>query len=66
LDVETAGQIETAIRAVEPGRYRIDEITHDPLHFGHTSRRWGVAIKRDDGSVLVVLGPWPHKPPRVA
>jgi hypothetical protein len=66
VDVETAGQIEAALRAVKPGRYRIDEITHDPLHFGRTSRRWGVGIKRDDGSVMLVLGRWLHNPRRSA
>jgi hypothetical protein len=41
-----------------PGRYHIDQITADPLPSGHTSRRWGIGIKRDDGSVVIEPDPW--------
>jgi hypothetical protein len=30
----------------------------DPLPSGHTSRRWGVGIKRSDGSVVFEADPW--------
>ena len=44
--------IEPAIRSSEPSRYHVDEISRDPLPCGHTSRRWGVGIKRPDGTVV--------------
>jgi hypothetical protein len=53
VDVETTAQIEPAIRAAKPGWYHIDEIIRDPLTSGRTSRRWGVGIKRADGSVVI-------------
>ena len=58
IDVAQVDQIEPAIRAEKPGRWHIDEISADPLPSGHTSRRWGVAIKRQDGSVVVKPDPW--------
>jgi hypothetical protein len=51
LDVDTVDQLEPAIRASELGRYHVDEIGADPLPSGHTLRRSGVGIKRDDGTV---------------
>jgi hypothetical protein len=45
------------IRAVKPGRYSVDEISGDPLPAGHTSRRWGVAIKRADATVVIEPDP---------
>jgi hypothetical protein len=30
-----------------------------PFPSGHTSRRWGVGIKRADGSVAIEPDPWP-------
>jgi hypothetical protein len=39
VDVAQVGEIEPAIRAAEPGRYQLDEISADPLPSGHTSRR---------------------------
>jgi hypothetical protein len=58
VDVAQADEIEPAIRAAEPGRYYADQIERDPLPSGHTSRRWGVAIKRQDGSVVLEPDPW--------
>jgi hypothetical protein len=43
IDVDTIEDTEPAIRSSEPGRYRIDEISADPLPSGHTSRRWDQA-----------------------
>jgi hypothetical protein len=46
--VGAAADVEGLRRWVErlgPGRYHVDEIAADPLPSGHTSRRWGVAIK---------------------
>jgi hypothetical protein len=45
--IEDAKEI---IRGQPPGRYHVDEMRADPLRSGHTSRRWGVAIRRPDGS----------------
>jgi len=54
VDVDQFDAIEPAIRSSEPGRYHVDEISADPLPSGHTSRRWGVGIKRADGSVELI------------
>jgi hypothetical protein len=60
VDVNTQQQVEPTIRSSEPGRNHVDEISADPLPSGHTSRRWGVAIKRADGSVELETDPWPQ------
>ncbi len=41
-------------------RYHVDEISADPLPSGHTSRRWGVGIKRTDGRVTIKPDKWPE------
>jgi hypothetical protein len=41
VDVDTVDAIEPVIPSIEPGRYRIDEISSDLRPSGHTSRRWG-------------------------
>ena len=53
--------VERAIRAGGPGCYHMDQISADPLPSGHTSRRWGTAIKRPDGSVTLDPDPWPSR-----
>jgi hypothetical protein len=57
VDVDLAEQIEPAIRASKPGRFYIDQIERDPLPSGHTLRRWGVRIKRDDGTIAIKPDP---------
>ncbi len=57
VDVDTIDQLEPAIRSSEPGRYHVDEISGDPLPSGHTSRRWGIAIERADGTVVLEPDP---------
>jgi hypothetical protein len=37
----------------------MDELGH--LSSGHASRRWGVGIKRPDGSLVVEPDPWPGR-----
>jgi len=57
-----AAAVEGLRRLVErlgPGRYQVDEIAANPLPWGHTSRRWGSAIKRPDGRVELDPDPWP-------
>jgi hypothetical protein len=58
IDVAQVGEVEPAVRATEPSHYHVDQIERDPLPSGHTSRRFGVAIKRQDGSVVVEPDPW--------
>jgi hypothetical protein len=58
VDVDRLEVIEPAIRLSEPGRYQVDQIERDPLPSGHTSRRWGIAIKRPDGTVELEPDPW--------
>ena len=58
VDVDQVEAIEPVIRSSEPGRYHVDEISADPLPSGHTSRRWGVGIKRADGTVVIEPDPW--------
>ncbi len=58
IDVHQVEAIEPAIRSSEPGRYHVDEISADPLPSGHTSRRWGVGIKRTDGTTALDPDPW--------
>jgi hypothetical protein len=48
--VDSEDELEPAVRSMGPGRYHVDQIERDPLPSGHTSRRWGVAIKHPDGS----------------
>jgi hypothetical protein len=57
-DVDQVEAIEPVIRSSNPGRYHVDEIRADPLLSGHSSRRWGVGIKRADGSVAIDPDPW--------
>jgi hypothetical protein len=58
IDVAQADEIEPAVRASKAGRYNIDQIERNPVPSGHTSRRWGVAIKRQDGSVVIERDSW--------
>jgi hypothetical protein len=59
VDVDTAEAIEPVIRANQPGRYHVDEISADPLPSRRTSRRWGVGIKWADGTVVIEPNPRP-------
>jgi hypothetical protein len=57
-DVDSVEAVEETIRAGGPGCYHIDEIASGPLTSGHTSRRWGTAIKQPDGAETLDLDPW--------
>jgi hypothetical protein len=60
--VGAASTVEGLRRPVErlgPGRYHVAEIDADPLPSGHTSRRWGSALKHPDGRVELDPDPWP-------
>ena len=57
IDVATVEAIEPTIRLLKPGRYKVDEVSLDPLPNGDTSRRMGVVIKRSDGTVEIKIDP---------
>jgi hypothetical protein len=59
IDVDQVEGLEAEIRASKPGKYHVDEIIANRLPSGHTSRRWGVAIKFQNGSVELEPDPWP-------
>jgi hypothetical protein len=58
VDVDTFQQLVLALVAGKRGRFRIDEIIRNPLASGPPSRSWGVGIKRADGDVVILRGPW--------
>jgi hypothetical protein len=58
VDLAQVDEIKPAVNASEPGRYQADQIKRDPLPSGHTSRRCGVAIKKQDGPVVIEADPW--------
>jgi hypothetical protein len=60
-DVDSVKAVEGAIRDGEPGRYHLHEISAEPLPSGHTSRRWGTAIRQPDGVVILDPNPWPDR-----
>ena len=60
-DVDSVEAVEGAIRAGGPDCYHVDEISAETLRSGHTSRRWGTAIKRPDGAVTLDPEPWPDR-----
>jgi hypothetical protein len=60
-DVGSIEAIEKAIRSGEPGRYHIDQISSEPIASGHASRRWGKAMRRPDGSMILDRDPWPDR-----
>jgi hypothetical protein len=53
INVDQVEAIEPAIRSRELGRFHVDEIIADLLPSGHSSRRWGVGLKRADGPVAI-------------
>jgi hypothetical protein len=59
VDDESSGDIGDAVRSGAPGRYHVDEMSDELLPSGHTSRRWGVVIVRQDGTVSIDPDPWP-------
>jgi hypothetical protein len=56
-DVDSVEAVEGVIRDGGPGCYHVDEISAEPLPSGHTSRRWGTAIKRPNSpTVSIAIG----------
>jgi hypothetical protein len=60
IDVGQVEAIKPAIGSSEPGRYHVDQISSDRMPGGYTSRRWGVGIKRPDGTVNREPDRWPE------
>jgi hypothetical protein len=60
INVDDLGQIEPEIRALPAGRWHIDELPARPFPSGHTARRWGVGVKRADGSIAIEHDPGPE------
>jgi hypothetical protein len=56
-DADTLKGARGIVQGQPPGRYDVDEIRADPFPSGHTSRRWGIAIKPPDGVVILDLDP---------
>jgi hypothetical protein len=61
VDVDSLDGVEATIASGKPGRYHVDEFSRDQLPSGHTSRRWGTGIKRDDGTIAIEPDPWPDR-----
>jgi hypothetical protein len=55
---DSPDSITSIVNGLDPGRYHVDEISDDPLPTRHTSRRWGVATKRADGTITIEPDPW--------
>jgi hypothetical protein len=60
-DADTIEGARQVVPGQPPGRYHIDQICAELLPSCHTSRRWGVGIKRPDGSVTLDPDPWPDR-----
>ena len=52
-DADGLAGVNEIVRRAPTGRYHVDEISVDPLPSGHTSRRWGFAIRHEDGRVIL-------------
>jgi hypothetical protein len=55
---DTIEYLKGFLRDLGPGRYSVDEIGAEPGASGHTSRRWGVLFKLQDGTILTEPDPW--------
>jgi hypothetical protein len=60
-DSDTLDGAREIVRQQDLGRDHIDEISRNPLPSGHTSKRWGIGIKKADGSVVLECDPWEPK-----
>jgi hypothetical protein len=57
MDAEQFERMRLVIKRASPGRCRIDETDAKPLPSGYTAQRWGVRIKRADGSIVIEPDP---------
>ncbi len=59
IEVDTVEQIKPAISSLPNGRYHVQKISADSAPSGHAARRWGLAIIRANGSVVLKPDPAP-------
>ena len=57
-DADTIGYLTGLVGDLNPGRYTIDEIRGEPGPSGHTSQRWGVLFKIEDGTIISEPDAW--------
>jgi hypothetical protein len=57
-DADSLDGVTMVVSNAPPGRYHVDEISAKPLSSGHTARRWGIAIRHEDGRVILDPDPW--------
>jgi hypothetical protein len=57
-DADSIGYLKGFVADLGPGRYGVDEISDEPGPSGHTSRRWGVILKLEDGTIISEPDPW--------
>ena len=57
-DADSLDGVNEIVRRAPTGRYHVDEISADPPSSGQTSRRWGSAVRHDDGRVILDPDPW--------
>ena len=57
-DAHSIGYLKGLVATLGPGCYSLDEIRDEPGPSGHPSRRWGVILKLEDGTILTEPDPW--------
>ena len=57
-DTDSLDGVTEIVRRAPTGCYHVEEISVAPLPSGHTSRRWGCAIRHDGGRVILDPDPW--------
>jgi hypothetical protein len=62
IGVKNFKELKLTIHSSKPGRYRIDEISADPLPPGRQPQLWGIGINWADGSVEIERDPWLESP----
>jgi hypothetical protein len=55
---DTIEYLKGALEALPPGRYQVDETSAVALPSGRTSRRWGLLLKLDNGTIIEEPDPW--------
>jgi hypothetical protein len=55
---DTIGYLKGFVGDLESGRYTVDEIRDEPGPSGHNSRRWGVILKLEYGSIVTEPDSW--------
>jgi hypothetical protein len=55
--VDSLDGVKSVVDGLGPGRYEVDEIVLGRRSSEHTVRRWCVATKQADGSVVINMDP---------